>query len=71
MYRKLVGARFEDVLALAGDEVFDTSTGRGRFIFYNVGPLGAHGKFDVISIGSDAGDAERGMLELLPALLLR
>ena len=71
VYPELVGARFEDVLALAGDAAFDTSTGRGRFLFYNVGPLGTHGKFDVISIGSDPADAERGMLEILPALLHR
>lgn len=71
VYSELVGARFDDVLALAGDAMFDTSTGRGRFLFYNVGPLEPHGKFDVISIGSDQADAERGMLEILPELLLR
>ena len=30
-----------------------------------------HGKFDVISIGEDPTDAERGMLEILPELLSR
>jgi hypothetical protein len=71
VYPELVGAGFEDVLALADDTAFDASSGRGRFIFYNVGPLGDHGKFDVISIGTDKADAERGMLEILPELLRR
>jgi hypothetical protein len=48
---------------------FSTETGKGRFILYNVGPLDGYGKFDVISIGADQEDAERGMLELLPKQL--
>jgi len=31
--------------------------------------LSGHGKFDVISIGSDQEDAERGVLEILPERL--
>ena len=69
VYPKLVGASFEDLLRLVGEEMFDAETGRGRFIFYNVGPLERHGKFDVISIGENRQDAERGLLELLPARL--
>ena len=69
VYPELVGARFEDILELTRDAAFDTSTGRGRFLFYNVGPLDDYGKFDVISIGEDPADAERGMLEVLPKLL--
>ena len=69
VYPELIGARFPDLLDLAGDAMFRADTGRGRFIFYNVGPLDAHGKLDVISIGTDPTDAERGLLEILPTLL--
>ena len=69
VFPHLVGARFPDLLELAGDEVFRTDSGEGRFIFYNVGPLEGHGKFDVISIGVDPEDAERGVLEILPERL--
>ena len=69
VYPQLVGAELKDLLGLAGETAFDPETGRGRFIFYNLGPLDRHGKFDVISIGSDQQDAERGLLEILPELL--
>lgn len=71
VYPELVGASLADVLERVGDHVFDTASGEGRFLFYNLGPLRAHGKFDVISIGRDPEDAEHGMLELLPELLSR
>jgi hypothetical protein len=69
VYPGLIGARLSDLLELTGDLTFDSDTGLGRFIFYNVGPLDEHGKFDVISIGSDQEDAERGVLEILPRCL--
>lgn len=69
VFPELVGAELPDLLELLGDLSFHTETGRGRFIFYNLGPLGAHGKFDVISIGTDQEDAERGVLEILPQRL--
>lgn len=65
----LVGKRFPEVLELVGAELFDVSTQRGRFIFYNVGPLTGKGKLDVISLGKDPADAARGVQEVLPALL--
>jgi hypothetical protein len=69
VYPGLVGARLPDLLRRVGDVSFDAYSGRGRFVFYNVGPLAGHGKLDVISIGVDQQDAERGMLEILPKLL--
>jgi hypothetical protein len=66
---ELIGARLPDLLELVGDLAFSTDSGEGRFIFYNLGPLDGHGKFDVISIGADQDDAERGMLEILPERL--
>ena len=69
VFPELIGARLTDLLELAGDAMFHADTGRGRFIFYNVGPLDGHGKFDVISIGADQEDAERGALEILPECL--
>jgi hypothetical protein len=65
----LIGARLSDLLELIGDLAFGTESGQGRFIFYNLGPLDGHGKFDVISIGADQEDAERGVLEILPERL--
>ena len=67
--RHLVGARFDQVLELAGGEAFDPASGAGRFIFYNVGPLTAVGKLDVIALGETQAAAERAMEEDLPALL--
>ncbi|MEM7135927.1 MAG: hypothetical protein AAF500_05065 [Myxococcota bacterium] len=69
VYPALVGAEFADVVRLVGNAIFDTLTGRGRFLFYNLGPLANHGKFDVISLGRDPTDAERGITEVLPSLL--
>lgn len=69
IYPHLVGAKLSDLLDMVGGLTFDASSGRGRFIFYNVGPLDGHGKFDVISIGATQEDAERGLVEVLPARL--
>lgn len=69
VYPELIGARLPDLLELLGDLVFSTESGEGRFILYNLGPLDGHGKFDVISIGSDQNDAEHGVLEILPERL--
>lgn len=69
VFPKLIGARLPELFELIGDALFEAETGGGRFIFYNLGPLDGHGKFDVISIGSDQEDAERGVLDILPKLL--
>ena len=65
----LVGARFEDVLARVGDTLFDPHRRCGRYIFYNVGPIEAFGKLDVIALGSTPADAERAMRDDLPRIL--
>ena len=64
-----VGAPFPELLDLYDDLLFDAASARGRFVFYNVGPLDRHGKLDVISIGDDLEDAAHGVLELLPGRL--
>ncbi|MGB5809444.1 MAG: hypothetical protein WBG86_02865 [Polyangiales bacterium] len=69
VYPELVGGSFRDLQELVADALFNTETAHGRFIFYNLGPLHTHGKFDVISIGSDPVDAERGVLDILPTLV--
>jgi hypothetical protein len=69
VFPELIGASLPDLLELAGDLRFQTESSQGRFIFYNLGPLHDHGKFDVISIGVDQADAERGVLEILPKRL--
>lgn len=69
MDERLVGLSFPDVLDRVGDELFDASTGQGRFLFYNVGPLTERGKLDVVSLGADPADAAHGVQEILPRLL--
>ena len=69
VFPELVGARLPDLFELIGDALFEAETGRGRFILYNLGPLDGHGKFDVISVGTDQDDAERGVTDILPELL--
>lgn len=66
---ELRGAAFRDVLARAGSELFDPKTGRGTFIFYNVGPLERFGKLDVIAFGRTQGEADEAVAERLPRLL--
>lgn len=65
----LVGVGFPDVLEATGQELYDPATGKGRFAFYNPGPLAETGKFDVVSIGETVGEAKRGVEEVLPELL--
>lgn len=69
VFPHLLGSDLGEVLRRVGRDAFDARTGHGRFLFYNLGPLHEHGKFDVISIGTDQADAEAGMLERLPELL--
>ena len=71
MDSSLVGVPFPQIIerTRAAGELFDPSTGKGRFIYYNVGPLTKKGKLDVISVGKDPEDARYGMLERLPEVL--
>lgn len=65
----LVGVSLKEVLTRAGDELFDVRTGRGRYLFYNVGPLRRFGKLDVVALGSTQDEAETALEEDLPARL--
>lgn len=69
MSDSLVGMKFQDLTERLGEHLFDPSTGRGRFILYNVGPLAGRGKFDVIGLGADPDDAWSAVRDLLPTLL--
>ena len=66
---RLADLRFVDILDRVGSEVFDRRTQRGRFIFYNVGPLPLHGKLDVTAIGATQAEAEQSLLVDLPRCL--
>lgn len=68
-YPGLAGARFRDVLEPLADETYDSATAKGRFILYNVGPLGQFGKFDVIALGATPERADAAIMEDLPRLL--
>jgi hypothetical protein len=69
VHPRLVGASFADLVEQVGEEVFDGGTGRGRFVFYNTGPLADFGKIDVIAIGSSREEADAALEEDLPRLL--
>lgn len=68
---ELIGVSFPEILARVGADVYDPRSGRGRFVFYNVGPLAASGKLDVVSVGASRAEAEVGLEEVLPDLLAR
>ena len=65
----LVGVPLAEIFRRVGDAIFDSATGRGQFIFYNVGPLARSGKLDVISLADTQAEAEAGLIETLPRLL--
>ncbi len=66
---RLVGATLGDVLESVGTELFEVADRRGRFIFYNTGPLTRHGKLSVIALGSDHKEPQSALEEDLPHLL--
>ena len=65
----LVGASLPEVLEAVGQDLFDRSSHQGRFTFYNVGPLAAHGKLDVIAFGDSVDEAHEAIEVVLPSLL--
>ncbi len=66
---QLVGLPFDEVLRRVGEAVYRPGSGRGRFAFYNPGPLAGFGKFDAIALGGDSAAADRALEVELPALL--
>ena len=68
---RLVGVPFDDILARVGDQLYQPSNPGGRFIFYNVGPLSASGKLDVIAVGDSQDAAEQALTVDLAKLLFR
>jgi hypothetical protein len=69
MHHDLVGVGFPEILRRVGDALYDPKTRRGRYVFYNVGPLKRNGKFDVIAFGETPEEAERSIQEDLPRRL--
>jgi hypothetical protein len=64
----LVGVPFTELLAAVGEEAWNAATRKGRFIFYNTGPLAGHGKLDVIALGTSQAAADAALEEDLPRL---
>lgn len=64
----LAGHPFAALVEAVGDALFDPSSGRGRFIFYNPGPMRTKGKLDVLALGPDAAEA---LAHELPARVAR
>jgi hypothetical protein len=69
VHEALAGVSLPEILTRVGDDVFDPRTGRGRFVFYNVGPLAASGKLDVIAMGKTQARAEAALVSELPGIL--
>ncbi len=66
---ELIGMDFPELKRRLRSELFDATTGQGRFVLYNVGPLKERGKFDVIALGESPDEARQVLEELLPELL--
>lgn len=69
MHERLRSASFGELLDQVGGDAFDVDTQQGRYLFYNVGPLAACGKLDVIALGATQAEAEQALLADLPRLL--
>jgi hypothetical protein len=69
MDRELVGVPFPEVLRRVGDGLYDPATSRGRFVFYNVGPLDGCGKLDVIALGESPEETDEALTVELPRRL--
>ena len=67
--RGLVGMPLSEIFSRVADDLFDRGTQRGRFIFYNVGPLTEAGRLDVIALGHRQDEADRAILDDFPRLL--
>jgi hypothetical protein len=65
----LVGATLPEILERVGDAAFDPRTGKGAYVFYNVGPLARSGKLDVIALGDTQDAAEEALVDGLPRRL--
>jgi hypothetical protein len=65
----LIGVSFPEILKRVGDDLYDPAGGKGRFVFYNVGPLTRSGKLDVIALGRTPAEAEEALGSDLPRLL--
>ncbi len=68
MDERLEGVEFEQLLERTGEELYDPVSGKGRFAFYNPGPLAESGKIDVVAIGETPAEAVRGVDEILPEI---
>ena len=69
VYPQLVGVAFDDLATALGDHLFDSRTGRGRYLLYNVGPLRRFGKLAVIALAGSQAEADEAMLYELPGRL--
>ena len=69
MSEALVGLPFLELVERFGESLYDRSSGQGRYLLYNVGPLVDRGKFDVIALGERQGEVDRAIEEDIPRLL--
>ncbi len=69
MSEALVGLPFLDLVERFGESLYDRSSGQGRYLLYNVGPLVDRGKFDVIALGERQAEVDRAIEEDIPRLL--
>jgi len=69
MSEALVGMPFVELVRRFGNALYDRSTGEGRYLLYNVGPLVDRGKFDVIALGQNQEEVDRAIEADIPRLL--
>ena len=68
-HERLLDRGFSEVRDRLGPELFSSSTQTGRYILYNIGPLAAHGKLDVVALGDTQAEAEQALLADFPRFL--
>ena len=69
VHSDLVGAGFDELLAVVSEKAWNHRTRTGTYLFYNTGPLRAYGKLDVIALGESQGAADAALEEELPEIL--
>ncbi len=65
---RLLGMSFDEVNRRLEGELYDPASGTGTFILYNVGPLAASGKLDLVAVGKTQQHAEEALEVHLPRI---
>jgi hypothetical protein len=69
LFDALVGRPLPSICDALGDALYRPSQGTGRYILYNVGPLAASGKLDVVALGATPQAADDALMKQFPEYL--